>query len=175
MLSQRAMNSFVGLFVLTAILGLIILAFKVSGLTSFLKPAGYDISAAFEDIGSLKVRSPVKIGGVVVGEVSTIKLDPTSFKAVVIMHIDSHYRDIPDDSSISILTAGLLGDNYLAINPMYNQTYLKNGSEIQDTHPAMILEKLIGQLIYKLSNPAAPNTATASTTKTSETNNANHE
>lgn len=160
MLSQRTIESFVGLFLLAGILALITLAFKVSGLTSFFKAPGYNVTAQFEDIGSLKVRGPVKIGGVLIGEVSAISLDPKSFKAVVTLHIDSKFNDIPDDSSASILTAGLLGDNYIAITPMYSDKFLQAGSEIQDTHSAMILEKLIGQMIYKLSNPPAANGST---------------
>ncbi len=152
MISQRAIESFVGLFLLASIIALLTLAFKVSGLTSFFRPAGYDVTAEFDDIGQLKVRSPVKIGGVLVGEISSISLDPTSYKAIVKLHIDSRFKQIPDDSSASILTAGLLGDNYIAINPMYSENYLKNGDQLQDTHSAMILEKLIGQLIYKLGN-----------------------
>ena len=172
MLSQRTVESFVGLFLLAAIGALLILAFKVSGLTSFFKSAGYNVTAQFEDIGSLKVRAPVKIGGVLIGEVSSITLDRSSFKAVVTLHIDNHYSDIPDDSSVSILTAGLLGDNYIAVNPGYNPTFLKQGSEISDTHSAMILEKLIGQLIYKLSTPTpAPAAGEDKTTKPAEEGN----
>lgn len=170
MLSQRTIESFVGLFLLAAIMALIVLAFKVSGLTSFFQPAGYNVTAAFDDIGQLKVRSPVKMGGVLVGEVSSITLDPSSFKAIVELHINSRFKEIPDDSSAGILTAGLLGDNYIAITPMYSPTFLKNGSEIQETHSAMILEKLIGQLIYKLSNPAGTaKTTTVSTEKPADT------
>ncbi len=165
MLSQRTIESFVGLFLLAAIMALLLLAFKVSGLTSFFKPAGYDVSASFDDIGQLKVRSPVKVGGVLVGEVSSIVLDPSTFKAVVTLHINSRFNEIPDDSSAGILTAGLLGDNYVAITPMYSQTFLKNGSEFQETHSAMILEKLIGQLIYKLSNSSDKATASTSSTE----------
>jgi phospholipid/cholesterol/gamma-HCH transport system substrate-binding protein len=156
MVSERRVESLVGVFLLAAIIALLVLAFKVSGLTSFFKPDGYDVTAQFDDIGSLKVRSAVKIDGVLVGEVASIVLDPASYKAVVTLRINSHFNTIPDDSSVSILTAGLLGDNYIAINPMYSQVYLKNGSEIQDTHSAMILEKLIGQMIYKMSNTDKP-------------------
>lgn len=159
MVSERRIESLVGIFLLAAIIALLILAFKVSGLTSFFKPAGYDVIAQFDDIGSLKIRSAVKIDGVLVGEVSAIVLDPATYKAVVTLRINGRFNTIPDDSSASILTAGLLGDNYIAINPMYSQVYLKNGSEIQDTHSAMILEKLIGQMIYKLSNPDRGNNA----------------
>jgi phospholipid/cholesterol/gamma-HCH transport system substrate-binding protein len=167
MLSQRTIETFVGLFLLAAIGALLVLAFKVSGLTSFFKAAGYNVTAEFEDIGSLKIRAPVKIGGVLIGEVSNVVLDPITFKAVVTLHIDKRFNVIPDDSAVSILTAGLLGDNYIAINPGYNQTFLKNGSVIEDTHSAMILEKLIGQMIYKLSNPT-PAAGDNKTTKPAE-------
>lgn len=146
------METFVGLFLLAAIGALMVLAFKVSGLTSFFKTEGYNVTAAFDDIGQLKVRAAVKISGVTVGEVNSIRLDPTTYKAVVTLHINSNVKDIPDDSAASILTAGLLGDNYIEIAPMYSTTFLKNGSEIQETHAAMILEKLIGQFLFKIGN-----------------------
>lgn len=152
MLPQRLIESLVGLFLILAMIALAVLAFKVSGLTSLFPEKTYTITADFDDIGGLKVRSPVKIGGVQIGEVSEITLNPTSFKAVVSMNIRDQYNDIPDDSSARILTAGLLGDNYVAITPMYNTTFLKNGSQIQFTNSAMILEKLIGQFIYKLNS-----------------------
>lgn len=152
MASQRFVESMVGLFLLFAIISLSVLAFKVSGLTSLFPEKSYLVTAEFDDIGGLKVRSPVKIGGVQIGEVAGISLDPVTFKAVVHLNIHDQFNDIPDDSSARILTAGLLGDNYVAITPMYNTTFLKNGSQIKFTNSAMILEKLIGQFIYKLSN-----------------------
>ena len=152
MLSQRTIETCVGLFLLAAIGALLVLALKVSGLTSFFKAEGYNVTAQFDDIGQLKVRAAIKISGVTIGEVNAIYLDPTSYKAVVTLHIHSTIKDIPDDSSAAILTAGLLGDNYIEITPMYSTKFLKNGSEIQETHSAMILEKLIGQLIFKLGN-----------------------
>lgn len=152
MLSQRTIESLVGLFLIAAIVALIVLAFKVSGLTTFFKAEGYQVTADFDDIGQLKIRAPVKMSGVVIGEVDSIALDPQTFKAVVTLRIHKNVNDIPSDSSASILTAGLLGDNYIEVVPMYAKEVLKNGSEIQYTHSAMILEKLIGQLIYKLGN-----------------------
>jgi phospholipid/cholesterol/gamma-HCH transport system substrate-binding protein len=150
MLSQRTIESFVGLFLLVAMIAFAVLAFKVSGLTSFFKPESYYVSAQFDEIGGLKVRASVKVSGVLIGEVTDITLDPTSYKALVTMRINSIYNDIPEDSSANILTAGLLGDNYIALTPMYSTSFLKNGSTIQETHPAIILEKLIGQLMFKL-------------------------
>jgi phospholipid/cholesterol/gamma-HCH transport system substrate-binding protein len=150
MLSQRTIESFVGLFLLAAILSLLVLAFKVSGITSVFKEEGYRISAEFDDIGQLKVRAAVKIGGVKVGEVSAISLNPETFKAMVTMRINPKVNDIPVDSSASILTAGILGDNYIELSPMYSNEFLQNGGQIQETHSAMILERLIGQFMYKM-------------------------
>lgn len=152
MQSQRWIEIMVGAFVLCAVGALTVLALKVSGLTSLFPEKSFIVSAQFEDIGGLKVRAPVKIGGVQIGNVSQIDLDPSSFKAVVKMRIWDRYRDIPDDSAAGILTAGLLGDNYISITPMYNTTFLKNDSQIHMTRSAMVLEKLIGQFIYKLGN-----------------------
>lgn len=161
MLSQRTVETCVGLFLLATIAALMMLAFKVSGLTSFFKQKGYDITAEFDDIGQLKVRGPVKIGGVTVGEVTRIDLDSMSYKAVVTMHINANMKDIPKDSSASILTAGLLGDNYIAITPMYSQDFLANGNKIENTHSAMILEKMIGQFLFNVghSDKDKPNNA----------------
>lgn len=152
MLSQRTVETFVGLFLIAAIGALLVLAFKVSGLTSFFKTEGYNVTASFDDIGQLKVRAAIKISGVTIGEVSAIQLDPVTYKAIVTMHINSNMKDIPDDSSAAILTAGLLGDNYIEVSPMYSTTFLKNGSQIEETHAAMILEKLIGQFLFKIGN-----------------------
>jgi phospholipid/cholesterol/gamma-HCH transport system substrate-binding protein len=150
MASQRSIESFVGLFIIAAIIALVILAFKVSGLTSFFREEGYSVTAYFDDIGGLKLRAPVKVGGVVIGEVTTISLDPSTFKAAVILHINNKFSDIPSDSSASILTSGLLGDNYIELTPMYSQNVLKNGSVIEYTHSAMILERLIGQFLFNV-------------------------
>ncbi len=152
MLSQRWVETFVGLFLLFACTALIVLALKVSGLTSLFPDKTYTVTAAFDDIGGLKVRAPIKMSGVQIGEVSQINLDRSTFKAIVTMHIYDKFRDIPDDSSAGIYTAGLLGDNYIALTPMYSSNYLKDGSEIEITRSAMILEKLIGQFMYKISN-----------------------
>lgn len=151
-MSQRFIEMTVGLFLLAAIAALLVLAMKVSGLTSFFHTEGYTVTAMFDDIGQLKIRAPVKIGGVTIGEVTGIHLDSTEYRAVVSMRIDQKIKDIPEDSSASILTAGLLGDNYISLTPMYSDHYLTNNSEIHETHSALILEKLIGQLLFKLGN-----------------------
>lgn len=149
--TQKWTEALVGIFILFAAIALALLALKVSGLTSWFPEKHYTVYAAFDDIGNLKTKAPVKIGGVTIGEVSEIILDRATFKAVVSLQINAAVNDIPDDSSAGIYTAGLLGDNYISIAPMYSPTFLKEGSTIHYTHPAMILEKLIGQFIYKLS------------------------
>ena len=147
---NRILEVWVGLFMLVSMIALLILALEVSGLGNPIGSNGYMISAAFENIGGLKVRSPVTLSGVRIGQVSEIKLDTTQFKAIVSMRIDINQRQLPADTSASILTQGLLGANYISLKPGFAQVFLKDGSIIQDTHPALILEDLIGQLIFSL-------------------------
>jgi len=149
---ERIIEIWVGFFMLFGILALLVLAFKVSGLSSSIGENGYNITAAFDNVGGLKVRSPVSLAGVHIGEVSAIKLDNVQFKAIVTMKIDSKYKQLPIDTSASILTQGLLGANYISLTPGFAQTFLKNNATVQDTHPALILEDLIGQLIFSLKN-----------------------
>jgi phospholipid/cholesterol/gamma-HCH transport system substrate-binding protein len=150
---DRIIEVWVGLFMLIGIIAVLILALKVSGLSNTVGSHGYTITADFDDVGGLKVRSPVTLAGVRIGQVSGIKLDNTRFKAVVTMQIDANQQQLPADTSASILTQGLLGANYISLRPGFDQMFLKNGSIIQDTHPALILEDLIGQLVFSLKNP----------------------
>lgn len=149
---ERIIEIWVGFFMLFGILALLVLVFKVSGLSSSIGENGYNITAAFDNVGGLKVRSPVSLAGVHIGEVSAIKLDNVQFKAIVTMKIDSKYKQLPVDTSASILTQGLLGANYISLTPGFSQTFLNNNAIVQDTHPALILEDLIGQLIFSLKN-----------------------
>lgn len=149
---DRIIEVWVGLFMLISIIALLILALKVSGLSATTGSNSYTITADFDNVGGLKVRSPVTLAGVRIGQVSAIRLDSTRFKAIVTMQINSDQRQLPVDTSASILTQGLLGANYISLRPGFDQTFLRNGSVIQDTHPALILEDLIGQLIFSLKN-----------------------
>jgi phospholipid/cholesterol/gamma-HCH transport system substrate-binding protein len=145
-----ALEIVVGLFVLLAIAAFTALAFQVSGLTTFYEPnKGYDISAYFDEIGGLKTRSRVTVAGVQVGRVERINLDPSSFTAHVEMEIFPQFSNlIPIDSSASIVTAGLIGDNYIVIEPGAEIEALQSGGVLEETHSAIILERLIGQLIF---------------------------
>ena len=140
----------VGLFVVLGILSLSALAFKVSGLMTLSNDnAGYTVTAAFSEIGGLKPRARVAIAGVAVGRVQSIKLDESGFQAIVTMRIHNDVNKIPTDTIASIATSGLIGDNYVMLAPGADDTFLKEGSRIELTDPAIVLERLIGQFLYR--------------------------
>lgn len=147
---EKTIELYVGIFMLAGILALLVLALKVSGLSNTIGLNGYEVTASFDNIGSLKVRAPVTMAGVRVGQVTHISLDDETFKAVVTMRIDKSKNTIPADSSASIFTEGLLGSNYISLTPGFDSTYLKEGTEIESTHPALILENLIGQFLFSV-------------------------
>jgi phospholipid/cholesterol/gamma-HCH transport system substrate-binding protein len=144
---MRFVEFLVGLFILIAIVAFVFLAFKVSGLTSYSSSDSYQITASFQNIGDLKVRAPVTIAGVSIGEITDIKLNPQTYEAIVTMQIKSAAK-IPEDSTANIFTAGLIGSNYISITPGFSETILKNGQRLQRTNQAMILQNIIGQLLY---------------------------
>lgn len=145
---EKIVEISVGLFMLAGMLALLVLALKVSGLSNYVSKEGYFVSASFDNIGSLKPRAPVTVAGVRIGQVVGVHLDKNTFKAVVVMKIDPHENTIPLDSTASILTEGLLGSNYISLTPGFENKFLKNGDLIENTHPALILENLIGQFLY---------------------------
>ena len=108
--------------------------------------SGYHITAEFDNIGDLKVGSPVTIAGVRVGDVNKIHFDPKTFKAVVVLRIDNQYSEIPDDSFASIQTQGLLGGKYVGFSPGGSDTYFKEGGRVDQTQSAIVLESLINKL-----------------------------
>lgn len=154
MRNTRTLELIVGLFMLAGIAAILVLALKVSGLASdsMIGNKGYYVTADFDTIGSLKVRSPVTIAGVHVGEVTNIKLDKTTYRATVTLLLDQQQNALPIDSSASIYTQGLLGANYISLTPGYDTRFLKNGDVIETTHPALILEDLIGQFLFSINN-----------------------
>jgi len=144
---QRVAEFYVGIFMILGIIALIFLAFKVSGLTTYSYGDGYQITAAFENIGDLKVRAPVTIAGVRIGQITKIHLNPVTYQAVVTMRIENEDK-IPNDSTANIFTAGLIGSNYISITPGFSDDYLKNDGKLERTNQAMILQNIIGQLLY---------------------------
>ncbi len=148
-MSRLTVNILVGVFVILAGFSLFVLAFNVSGVSLFGAKQSYLLTMEFDNIGGLKARAPVSVGGVVVGRVIDIKLNKEDFRAVVRVSMEDQYR-IPVDSSASILTEGLLGSNYIGITPGYQTKNIKAGGEIITTHSALVLENLIGQLLFSL-------------------------
>jgi len=125
-----------------------------SGLKLGSAKAGFHVTADFDNIGDLKVGSPVTMAGVTVGEVDSIRFDPQTYKAVVGVRIDPQYKQIPDDSYASIQTQGLLGGKYIGISPGGSDTFLKNGSRIEQTQSAIVLESLINKLFANFADKA---------------------
>ncbi len=146
-MNQRTLETLVGLFVLIGMAALLFLALKAANLTSFGQREAYTVSAAFDNIGGLKPRAAVRSAGVTVGRVSSIRLDTKSYKGVVTMTIDADAH-FPDDSSAKILTSGLLGDQYIGIEPGGAQKNLASGSVIKETQSAVVLEDLISQFLF---------------------------
>ena len=147
-MNTRNLEILVGGFVVLAILAMVMLSLKVSNLTSYGDENDvYEIKAQFENIGGLKERSPVSAGGVRVGKVADISYNNEEFTAVVTMSLKSTYQ-FPVDTSASILTAGLLGEQYVGLEPGGDEEYLVQGSEIELTQSALVLEQVIGQFLY---------------------------
>jgi len=148
--NRQISYAIVGLFMLAGIAALSVLAFKVSGFSNFQGHGYYTLTAEFDNIGGLKVRAPVRIAGVTIGRVRGIVLDKISFRAKVLLAIDSVDNNLPTDTAASILTEGILGSNFIGLTPGFEETFLSDGDAITTTHPAIILENLIGQLLFHL-------------------------
>ncbi|WP_455219624.1 outer membrane lipid asymmetry maintenance protein MlaD [Kaarinaea lacus] len=144
---SRTIQIWVGFFVAVGLASLFMLAMKVSNISALTKREGYVLKANFENVGGLKVRSPVTMAGVVVGRVSSIDFDRDTYEAVVSMNIDPKYDNIPEDTSASIFTSGLLGEQYVGLEAGGAEDYMKEGDAFQLTQSAVVLEKLIGQFL----------------------------
>ena len=142
----------VGVLVLLSIVSLFVIAMKVSNFADLAQDRPtYTLKAHFDNIGGLKVRAPVKLSGVVIGRVASIGIDKQNYRALVTMKIDKAYQ-LPLDTSASILTSGLLGDQYVGLEPGGDDEFLADGDEIEMTQSALVLENLIGQLMVKLTD-----------------------
>ena len=137
----------VGLFVLLGAISLVFLALRAGNMSSFSFAPTYQVQAYFDNLGGLKVRAPVKSSGVVVGRVSGISFDNERYQAVVTLDIESCYQ-FPTDSSVSILTSGLLGEQYIGMTPGGDDKMLAQGNTIQYTQSAVVLEELISKFLY---------------------------
>jgi phospholipid/cholesterol/gamma-HCH transport system substrate-binding protein len=154
MKNTRSLEVGTGLFV---ILGFFALAFLTTQLPgTSLKfgagPAGYTVTAKFDNIGDLKPGSPVTMAGVNIGRVESIRFDPQDYKAAVVLRIENQYSEIPDDSDASIQTAGLLGGKYIGIGPGGSETFLKDGGRIEFTQSAIVLESLINKFFANMAD-----------------------
>ncbi|MDH3513769.1 MAG: outer membrane lipid asymmetry maintenance protein MlaD [Gammaproteobacteria bacterium] len=156
MVNRKSLELWVGLFVAAGILALGMLAFKVGNLSTADVTDGYQIRANFDNVGGLKVKAAVTMAGVRVGRVTGISFDNKKYQAVVTMDVDGKFKIIPNDSSASILTSGLLGDQYIGLEPGGAEDYLKDGDVIRTTQSALVLEKLVGQVIFNKANEPGP-------------------
>lgn len=146
-MTRRNIETLVGLFVLAGFVAIGYLALKAANLAAMTVGETYRVSAHFDNIGGLKPRAPVKSAGVNVGRVASISLDPKSFQGVVTMELEKRF-EFPKDTSASILTAGLLGDQYVGLNPGADDAKLAAGDSIRMTQSAVVLENLIGQVLF---------------------------
>ena len=147
-MGKKGIETLVGGFVLLGIVGLVFLSLQAANLTSFFEQRNiYELQARFDNIGGLKPRAPVRSAGVTVGRVTSIALDPKTFEGVVTMAIDTGVQ-FPRDSSAKILTSGLLGDQYVGIEPGGDDADFKPGDRIAQTQGAVVLENLIGQFLF---------------------------
>jgi phospholipid/cholesterol/gamma-HCH transport system substrate-binding protein len=152
---QRAtLDLWVGFFVVAGVAAILFLALKVGNLGGFDSSETYAVKASFDNIGGLKARAPVKSAGVVVGRVAEIGFDPKTYEATVTLAVSTHYP-FPKDSSASIMTSGLLGEQYIALEAGGDEKMLVNGDVLKITQGAVVLENLIGQFLYNKSDSTA--------------------
>jgi len=167
-MAKKGIETLVGLFVLVGMLALLFLALKAANLGSLGGGDSYSLTARFDNIGGLKARAPVRSAGVTVGRVTGITLDSKTFQGVVTLDIDRRFQ-FPKDSAAKILTAGLLGDQYVGIEPGGDDKNLAAGDTVAQTQSAVVLENLIGQFLTgKAADAAEQPASSASATATSE-------
>lgn len=150
-----------GLFILLGFAALAYLATQTTSVANFSQGPSYTLSARFTNIGQLKLRAPVKLAGVRIGSVASIELDPARLDALVHLAIDKRFHEIPDDSSASIFTSGLLGDQYVGLQPGGSPDMFEDGGEFVLTQSSMQLEDLIGKFLVS-GSPATPKAEEAS-------------
>lgn len=151
-MQSRALEILVGLFVCLGVAAVFVLTFRVASLDTVGSSDVYRVTAEFENIGGLKTGSAVTLAGVKVGRVQGIAIDPNTFEAVATLVISKAYSTLPEDSSAKILTAGLLGEQYIGLEIGGAEEVLKEGSRIKSTQSALVLENLIGQFLTNMAS-----------------------
>jgi phospholipid/cholesterol/gamma-HCH transport system substrate-binding protein len=151
-MTSRKIEILVGFFVAAAIAAFFMLAMKVSNMSSYGSEDSYELMARFDNIGGLKVRSPVAAGGVRIGRVTEIQYNSDNYEAEVTMTIEAQYNKFPTDTAASVYTSGLLGEQFIGFEPGAEEDYLKNGDVIDLTQSAIVLEQIIGQFLYSKSD-----------------------
>lgn len=146
-MQRKSLDLWVGLFVLLGAAALVFLALKAGNMSSLSFAPTYVVTTKFDNIGGLKPRAPVKSAGVVVGRVTDIRFDDKTFQAVVTLNLESGYK-FPKDSSAKILTSGLLGEQYIGLEPGGDTNNLAAGDRIKMTQSAVVLENLISQFLF---------------------------
>jgi len=166
-MNRATIDLWVGIFVAMGIAALISLSMKVGNLTSANIGKTYTVQAYYENIGGLKVRAPVKSAGVVVGRVADISFDNKKFEALVTLNIDTRFT-FPKDTIATILTAGLLGEQYVGLDAGGEDDVLKEGDKIESTQGAVVLEKLISQFMYNKASEGSGNSDSKNSDKKAE-------
>jgi len=146
-MNTRKTEIIVGLFIAIGLASLFMLAMKASNLNIYNDDSGYEITANFDDISGLKIKSPVTMSGVRIGRVSDITFDSQLFEAVVKIRIESQYKTLPKDTSASIYTAGLLGEKYIGLEAGGDEENLQQGDKLTLTQSSLVLEKLISRFV----------------------------
>ena len=146
-MNRTTIDLWVGVFVALGLAALVFLSLQVANLTGSTSGATYTLTARFDDLGGLKIKAPVKSAGVVVGRVSDVSFDSAAYEAIVSLNLDARYM-FPKDTSAAIMTAGLLGEQYIALDAGGDDKMLAPGDAIKLTQGAVVLENLIGQFLY---------------------------
>ena len=149
MAQRHTIEVMVGAFMALGFLALFFLAMQISNLSLDSTAEGYRLTALFANVGSIKVRAPVTVAGVRVGRVESLSFDKTTYEAVVTLRIDAGIDTLPEDTFANVFTSGLLGEQYIGLEPGGSQDYLRDGDEIANTQSALVLEQMIGQFLFK--------------------------
>jgi phospholipid/cholesterol/gamma-HCH transport system substrate-binding protein len=160
-MQSRSLEVLVGFFVCLGVAAIFVLTFRVASLNSVGGSSSYQVSATFDNVGSLVAGASVKLAGVRIGYVRKIAIDPKTFEAVATLQIDNKYDQIPVDSVAKIQTAGLLGEQYISLDPGGDDRSLKNGDRIHLTQSAFVLENLIGQFLTSAATSKSSSSSSA--------------